>query len=202
MASWVEITKLGDMNATMPVFASCLAWLLKDRAWRMAFWWCFFFLGGLALVAATKIAFAGWGIGIRSLDFTGFSGHAMRATAIMPVFLYLILNKSTPTVRNIGVVLGLLFGLLITVSRLVVHAHSVSEAISGFVLGAIVGIGFIRIARQLANPTFNAWLVALSLFALTASPAAKPAPTETWVGKISVHLSGRDRPFTRSDWHG
>lgn len=200
MASWVAITKLGDIIATMPVFGVCLAWLIWEKAWRPALWWCLLFLGGLALVAATKIAFAGWGLGIRSLDFTGFSGHAMRSTAVMPVFLYMIARSWPPVFHISGVIAGLLFGLLVTVSRLVLDVHSVSEAVSGFVLGGLVAFGFIHILRRTWGLGLNRWLIAIGVIAMTSASAAEPAPTESWVQKIAVHLSGRERPFTREDW--
>jgi len=200
MLFWMDITKLGDMNATMPIFASCVAWLSWNKSWRVAFLLVLLFMGGLALVAATKIAFAGWGYGIRSLDFTGFSGHAMRATAITPIFFYLMLRRARPTVRNAGIAAGILFGLLITFSRLVVHAHSESEAISGFALGSMVAFAFMWLTRRCAMPKFSPWLIAVSLAAIGSSPVAPPAPTETYVQKIAVYLSDREKPFTRNDW--
>lgn len=188
------------MNATMPIFLSCLGWLVSRKAWRPAFWWAFLFLGGLTLVAATKIAFAGWGIGIRSLDYTGFSGHAMRATALAPMLLYLALRDSTFAVRGWAAAIGISFGWLITLSRLAVDAHSVSEALSGFLLGIVVALYFIKIASSHPTPRLSNWLVFLIFIFLIGSPAAKPAPTETWVQRIAVQLSGREKPFTRADW--
>jgi len=39
-----------------------------------------------AIVSASKLAFMGWGIGIRELDFTGFSGHSALFAAFWPIF--------------------------------------------------------------------------------------------------------------------
>ncbi|MEB0165436.1 phosphatase PAP2 family protein, partial [Glaciimonas sp. CA11.2] len=125
----MSITRLADTTVMLPLAAACTVWLACGRAWRMAFWWCLLFALGLTLVAATKIAFIGWGIGIQALDFTGFSGHAMRTTAVMPVLFYLLLQKSSPTVRTLGVVLGIALGVLIGISRLAVQVHSVSEVV-------------------------------------------------------------------------
>ena len=33
------------------------------------------------VVCISKLAFMGWGIGIREIDFTGFSGHTALSTA-------------------------------------------------------------------------------------------------------------------------
>src|SRR5690242_12235967 len=102
----------------LPAAALCVLSLMLGRAWRLALWWCLLLILGCTMVAASKIAFIGWGIGIQSLDFTGLSGHAMRATAIAPVFLYLISPKAPAPVRLAAVLAGIGFGLLIGVSRL------------------------------------------------------------------------------------
>jgi hypothetical protein len=197
MLSWMTITNLGGSAVMMPAAAVCAAWLVFARAWRMAFWWCLLFSAGMTLVAASKIAFIGWGIGIQSLDFTGFSGHAMRATAVMPVLFYLLLQKKGPLARTSGVALGIAFGVIIGVSRLVVHAHSVSEAVSGCVLGCMVSLGFIWSSSTSPNPVFHRWLIALSLITLIPAPMAEPVPAEQWLEAIALRLSGHDKPFGR-----
>lgn len=201
MFSWSVLTRLGDMNATMPVFLASLGWLFSLKAWRLGWWWAFLFLGGLFLVAATKIAFAGWGIGIREIDFAGFSGHAMRVAALAPVLLYLVVRNAAPAVQAVAASVGIMFACLIGVSRIVVHAHSPSEAISGFLLGTLVAIAFVWLAKKYRLPRLNIWLMLAIVAFISASPAAQPAPTETWVQKVAVYLSGREKPFTRADWH-
>jgi membrane-associated phospholipid phosphatase len=200
MIPWITITSLGGINVMAPAAAAITAWLLMGRAWRMAFWWCLLFTLGMMLVIATKIAFIGWGIGIRELDFTGFSGHSMRATAVAPVLFYLILQNATPTVRAAGVLAGLAFGLLVGVSRLVLHVHSVSEAISGWILGGVLSLGFIWLAGRGRNFLSNRLLVVLSLIALLPLPYTQPAPTQRWLTGVALYLSGNDRPFVRTGW--
>src|SRR5712692_9155992 len=102
MISWMKITGFGGTAVMMPAAAVIVAWLLAGRAWRMALWWCLLFSFGIGIVVATKLAFIGWGIGVRSLDFTGISGHSMRATAVIPVMLYLLLLKARPVARASG----------------------------------------------------------------------------------------------------
>jgi hypothetical protein len=200
MSTWIAITGLGGITVMAPAAAVITAWLLMGRAWRMAFWWCLLFTLGMALVVATKIAFIGWGIGIRELDFTGVSGHAMRATAVAPVLLYLLLQNATPAVRASGVLAGLGFGLLIRVSRLVLHAHSVSEAVAGWVLGSMLSLGFIWLSGGGRYSFSNRVLVVFSLMALLPLPYAEPAPTQRWLTDVALYLSGNDRPFVRTGW--
>jgi len=187
----------GDTVVTLPAAAAIIAWLLIGRAWRMAFWWGLLFSLGLFIVLATKVAFIGWGIGIEALDFTGISGHAMRASAVFPVIAYLLLQHSTARARSRGIAAGIGIGLLIGVSRLVLHAHSLSEVMSGAVLGTAIALGFIRIATAGTGLQLNRWLVALSMCALVPTSYAEPAPTNDWVNAIALYLSGHDKPYVR-----
>ena len=183
-----------------PTAVAITAWLALGRAWRLALWWCALFIGGMALVVATKIAFVGWGLGIRSLDFTGFSGHSMRAAAVAPVLLYLMLQKTPRYARIMGVMLGLAFSILIAVSRLQVHAHSVSESVAGWVLGAAVSLGFIWIMSAKPKVELHPWLILLSLLGLLVTPYAEPTPTQRWITNAALNLSGHNRPYIRVTW--
>lgn len=200
MNSWHAITLFGDTNATMPLAAGIFLWLAAARAWRMAGWWLLLFGGGLALVAATKIAFIGWGIGIRSLDFTGISGHAMRAMAVFPVLGYLLVSGRMPAARAGTIGAGFAAAGLICVSRVAVHAHSASEAVAGALLGAAVAFGFFRIARSMRAPSAHRWIIGLSLLAMLFASRAAPAPTERWITAVALYVSGHDEPFRREEW--
>jgi membrane-associated phospholipid phosphatase len=200
MISWGKITYFGDTVVMMPAAAAIIIWLVIGRAWRMAFWWSILFTVGLVLVVATKIAFIGWGIGIRSLDFTGISGHSMRATAVLPVLCYLMLQKSSPGLRALGICFGLMLGLLLGISRIAVHAHSISEAAAGCLLGGMISLGFIRISGSLQKPVLHRWLIVLSMLALLPTSYAKPAPTQRWMNGVALYLSGHDRPYSRKQW--
>ncbi len=200
MISWFSITTAGSFTVMAPAAIAITVWLALNRAWRLVALWCALFIGGMGLVVATKIAFIGWGIGIRSLDFTGISGHAMRATAVAPVLLYLLLQTTTRMGRQAGIVLGLSFGVLIAYSRLVVHAHSPSEAISGWLLGATVALSFIRILSQSAKIQLSSWVIAVSLLGLLSSPGITPVPTQRLIIDTSLYLSGHELPYIRATW--
>jgi membrane-associated phospholipid phosphatase len=198
MIPWQHITSLGDSVVTLPAAAAILLWLVAGNAWRMAFWWSALFTGGLVAVIITKVAFIGWGIGSPLLDFTGISGHATRATAVLPVVFYLLLQRSPAQVRWLGVSCGLAFGVLIAISRVVLNDHSVSEAVAGCILGSMVSIGFMWLSRPLPKPFLNRWLIAASLLVLLPTTHAEPAPTGDWMNAVALYLSGRDRPYVRT----
>ena len=147
MISWNDITGIGDTVVMLPAAAVIGAWLLAARAARMAVRWCAMFGAALVCVLMTKIAFAGWGIGIRAFDFAGISGHAMRALAVLPVLCYLALRHAPARWRVAGVALGMLGGGLISASRLALQLHSLSETVAGAALGLLVSLGFIWVCR-------------------------------------------------------
>lgn len=189
MISWALFTKLADSNFTMPLAALLAIWLAGARAWRPFFLWCLLFGGAITLVVASKIAYIGWGIGIAALDFTGISGHAMRASAIAPALLYILLQKQTPRLQIIGVLCGLGFGVAIGISRLAVHVHSVSEVISGCLLGAFVSMFFIWLIRD-RKISFDRRLLLMGMLALLPVLGLKPAPTDFWMEGVARYLGG------------
>lgn len=200
MLNWISLTRLADTVVMLPAAALCLIWLLMGMATRLALWWCVLLSGGLALVAATKIAFLGWNIGIPAWDFTGISGHAMRATAIMPVLLYLVFINASRRLRQGAVMSGMAFGVLIGVSRFMVDAHSPSEAITGCLLGAMVSTAFLVMMRAPGRPGLKikpAQALPLLLLLLLPVFTAKPAPTERWLRWVAMTLSGHDKVYSR-----
>lgn len=201
MIAWSEITQFGDISITSLIAFAIAAWLFVEDEKRLALWWCMLFAAGMGVVIATKIAFIGWGIGIRALDFTGFSGHAMRSAAVMPVLFYLVLQRTPLLYRAGAVIVGLAFGAIVAASRLAVHAHSISEVIAGWFLGALVSMLFIWTAHTtLRKHVFKPLRIALSLLVLLPAPYVYPAPTQQWLTEISLFFSGHEQPFPRTKW--
>jgi membrane-associated phospholipid phosphatase len=205
MLNWISVTRLADTVVMLPAAVLCLIWLMMGGASRLALWWCVLLSAGLILVAATKIAFLGWGIGISALDFTGISGHAMRATAIMPVLLYLVFINASWRWRVGAIKAGMVFGVLIGVSRLVVHVHSPTEVVAGCLLGAVVSSTFLRMMLRVPQPVLQPRKrYALPLLVLLLVPVftAKPAPTERWMDAIAMTLSGHEKLYSRGHCRG
>jgi membrane-associated phospholipid phosphatase len=194
---WTYFTKLADTNVMMPLAFLLAAWLACLQRWREAVLWLLLFCGALAIVAATKIAYVGWGIGIASLDFAGISGHAMRAAAVAPVFACFALRKRTPAAVALALGAGIAFGILIAISRLVLHQHSVSEVVSGVLLGSATAFAFLSLRLTRRILPWNIAVVAVCLLIVFAGLMAKPAPTERLIVRIALYLSGRDTPYHR-----
>ena len=200
MISWFDITTAGSFSIMAPAAAVVAVWLALNRAWQLVLWWCLLFIAAMGLAVASKIAFIGWGIGIRSLNFTGFSGHALRTASVVPVLLYLLLQKTTSAPRKLGILLGLAFAILIGWSRLAVNAHSVSEVVAGWLLGTSVSLGFIWILSHSPKIELNPWVIMLSLIGLLATPNIAPVPTQRWITEAALYISGHDRPYIRATW--
>ncbi|HWT38355.1 MAG TPA: phosphoesterase, partial [Paraburkholderia sp.] len=121
---WYLITNFGGAGLTLPLAFAIALWLAVGYSWRLAAGWLFLLGVAVTLVTVTKIAFLGWGIGVRVWDFTGLSGHAMFATAVFPVAAFLALLSAPPAVRIAGLALALLGGATVGLSRVVIEAHS------------------------------------------------------------------------------
>jgi membrane-associated phospholipid phosphatase len=197
MSFWAAFTKLADTYVLLPVALLCAAWLALARAWRFALLWLVLLGFGLCLVAATKVAFVGWGLGIRAWNFTGFSGHAMRASAIAPVTCYLLAQRGPETARRLAMLLSVVFAILIGVSRLEVHVHSVSEVVSGACLGFIVSTLFLSALRRAPCLNIPRYIFLTVMLPLLMFKESAPAPTEQWVQRVALALSGNRAPYTR-----
>lgn len=198
---WNGISFAADMSLMGPAGAAIALWLLASRQWRLVLSWSLWYGGGLLLVVLSKLAFIGWGVGSSELDFTGFSGHAMRAGAVFPVLMYVVLQRAARPWRHAGVLLGVAFAILVAISRVVVGAHSVSESVSGCVLGLAMALGFMWTARGDVSFAISRTLVLASLCLMVLlSFKAEPMPTELWLEKLALALSGHQEVFSRAHW--
>jgi membrane-associated phospholipid phosphatase len=208
---WVAVTRLGEAQILLPAFVAGALWLAFARpagargrvaqgnahahdhpARLSALRWSAGIFASTFVTTLSKVAFLGFGVGIATLDFTGFSGHSMYATAILPVLAAIVGGWR-------GAVVGLLLALLITYSRVDLGAHSWSEALSGLVLGGAVA--WWTLADYLSHPgaVRAPWWLPLLLGAwLTLLPMrAPPSRTHGVVVAIALKASGHSRPYTR-----
>jgi len=188
------------MTVLGPAGAAIALWLAIGSSWRLALNWCLLYGAGLGLVVLTKVAFIGWGVGIYTADFTGFSGHAFRSAAVVPVAAFVALRGVSRPLRVAGVALGTAFALLVSFARVEGGFHSVSEAVTGTVLGLMVAFAFIWQAREAPKFVLSWVLVLASLCILAFTPQVEPVDTESVLTTVALRLSGHEEPFTRMDW--
>lgn len=199
MLWWSHLSALGGLNVTALVAVGVTAWLVGSRCWRLALVWCLVFGGAMAVAAASQIAFIGWGVGIRALSFTGFSGHATRAATVFPVALFLLVERQPRRVRLAAVAAGSLLAVAVALARIRIGAHSPSEAVAGCVLG--LGAAALFLARARAAQDCSPRPLLLGLLAATILlPHADPVYSHQWVTAAALKLSGRDRVYLRDGW--
>ncbi len=184
----------------IPLAIVVAVWLALGYPWRYAACWLLVLGGASGLVFLTKLAFMGWGIGVRELDFTGISGHAMISSAVLPVALFVACLPGRQWVRALGVVLGLLIGIVVGVSRILLNAHSLSEVVTGCGLGALTALLFVAYAWRAESGKLSPAPVAVSLAIVAVVLHGIPVPTQRWITDIALQLSGRDQPFIRARW--
>ena len=171
-----------------------------ERSWKALLAWFGYLAFGLAVVVVSKVAFIGWGIGVRAWDFTGFSGHAERATMVMPVLCYTFFRQASATVRHVAVALGFLTALGASLSRYVLHCHSVSEVIGGALLGSVLAAAFIAGHGRAAAFSRGLPLVLAGGFVLLVAPRMEPGTSQHLLTDIALRVSGHHQPFTRDQW--
>ena len=201
-SAWHLFTRLGEAQILLPAMAAALLWLvLVARTPRLAAWWLGATAAAAALTTATKVAFFGYEVGYAPLDYTGISGHAMFAAAVLPVLAGLLAGGAALRSRRAAVAAGYLLAASIAYSRLRVGAHSPVEAVAGLALGSLAS-GLALWAPPLPAMRPPAWLaVGLALWVLSLPVGAPPSPTHGWVIRLSMAVSDRAQPYSRHAMH-
>lgn len=199
---WIAVTQFGNSTLLLPAALVLALWLLSARAWRLAGVWSLSFGTAVMLVLGSKLAFLGWGLGLAAIDFTGISGHATVSTSVCTMAAWLATASRPRPTRLVAIGGGLLLGLLVCISRLVLHAHSVSEVVAGFVLGAVAA--GLPIAYAWATPPRLAqrWVpLALAATIALLPQAVRPAESHGVVKAMALKASGRIEVYSRSMLH-
>ena len=200
-AYWELITHLGSVGLMLPVFAGSAIGLLQARQNESAKTWGSAIVIAVLVTLISKIAFLGWGVGIAKLDFTGISGHALLAAAVLPVAFGWLLSTNESRIHLIGAGIGFLLAIAVGVSRVELEYHSVSEVACAWIIGfPVSGLALMRLTRH-QSPHW-AFRLVLLLVCLAIEPlASNIIPTHDWEAEFAVRLSGHDRPFTREFLH-
>ncbi|PJL44909.1 phosphoesterase PA-phosphatase [Stenotrophomonas maltophilia] len=190
--AWRTLSALGDSRWLLPMALVLLITLPRTDA-RLKWRWLLAIAVTAGVTLASKLAFMGWGIGIESAHFTGFSGHAAMSSVIYPVVGVLLAGPGKRA-RTIGLVIGLLLATAVAWSRIPLHVHSLSEAIAGLVLGLGFSGWALRAALPSGRPT--ALVVAVAMFAGMFLPITLPdVHTHQLVIAFAQLISGRAEIF-------
>lgn len=158
---WRALSTLGDSRWLLPM-ALVLLFTLPRADVRLKRRWMLAIAVVAGVTLASKLAFMGWGLGIRGLHFTGFSGHAAMSSVVYPVVGVLLAGpgKRACVIGSLG---GGLLAVAIAWSRIPMHAHSLSEVIAGLMLGLGCATRVLYAAqpsRRVATPAIAAAVLA------------------------------------------
>jgi len=198
---WRTLTYFGDSMLLIPtavIIALVLPW--KSSSQRTVWYWLLAFgLAGL-LVSLSKIMFLGFGIGSARFNFTGFSGHSAMSSTLWPVMMWLISGRWSTFWRAVTIAIGYAIPLMVGFSRLVIHAHSVSEVLAGLLLGFTLSSAFLISQRRTVLKGFSALQVGVAfLVPLLLMGHGRVATTQQFLERLSVKLAGLEKPFKRAD---
>lgn len=201
MNLWPFITNFGDATLMLPSALIVGLWLALGSGARAMLLWFGLFAFACLLTAATKIAFFGWCLGIRALDFTGISGHSMQSSSLLPMLIWLLLGQHRR--RALAFSLGAAAALLVAYSRIHLGYHSLSEVIAGTALGLAVSGLCLRLLPSQASlaPWQKLPLVLSLMLPLLLVQHGERAPTHTLMQKLGTLAAGRERPYSRADLH-
>jgi len=195
---WFFVSRLGEAQILLPAMAGALLWLvLQPRCRPLAAVWLAAVTAAAALTTASKVAFIGYELGYAPLDYSGISGHAMFAAAILPVLLRVQFANAAPRRAAFASAAGYALALLVAVSRLKLGAHSVADVVLGGSLGVLASTWALRFwpAGPQRPPI---WLpAALALWLVMLPAAAPPSNTHGLVTALALEISGRPFPYTR-----
>ncbi|WP_205950523.1 phosphatase PAP2 family protein [Pantoea stewartii] len=198
---WKTLTYFGDSMLLIPtavIIALILPWKSDNR--RTVWYWLFAFgLAGL-VVSLSKILFLGFGIGSARFNFTGFSGHSAMSATLWPVMLWLISGRWPSLWRGFAIGVGYMIPLMVGLSRLVIHAHSLSEVLTGLLLGFTLSTAFLLSQRETALKGFS-WpqIAAALLVPVLLLGHGRIATTQQFLEHFSARLAGLEKPYTRAD---
>lgn len=189
---WRTLSALGDSRWLLPMALVLLITLPRADV-RLKWRWLLAIAVTAGVTLASKLAFMGWGIGIKSVHFTGFSGHAAMSSVVYPVVGVLLAGPGKRA-RAIGLVIGALLATAIAWSRIPLHAHSLSEVIAGLALGLSCSTW----ALYAASPVGRARVIAVvgAVLAGMVLPLALPdVHTHQLVIALAKLISGRAEIF-------
>jgi membrane-associated phospholipid phosphatase len=201
---WHLLSLPGAFGLVLPLLV-CAAWRLRqdsaDGA-RAARRWLLASAGAVAIVITSKVAFYGWGTGIRAWNLTCPSGHTVLALLLWPPLLGLLVPPHQRAWRALAISAGLLLGLGCAVSRLMIQAHPPSEVLAGLAVGGLAAVLAVRAVRGQHLALRRAALAAVAVLLLGVCMAVMPIglPAEQWFALLGARLAGREQPVQRKAW--
>lgn len=198
--AWWVITHMGASSLLLPALVLVLGGLWESDARTVARAYLMRIVLAVTITVISKCLFFGWGIGIAALDFTGISGHTLLATSILPLLLRGIPWPAMQA-RGLGAAMGWALALAVGISRVMVNAHSVSEVVAGWILGAAVSWPTLRALGSRPLTHWASKFAPLILLLALHGNSATLLPTHEIEVRLALWVSGQGKPFVRHHLH-
>lgn len=195
-----EVTRFADMSVMLPTAAVIASWLLLARSARAALAWLAVLCASYLPVTVSKLAFKGWGLGIRALNFAVISGQALNATLIGTVLLSLLARQLRPRLRWPAALAGLGTGSWFSLTRVAGHSHSLSEAIFGFLFGATAACLFLLRLERYRLQHLRPLPLLLGIGLIGYATTLPRLPVEEWLDRLALGMSGHAQVFVPCSW--
>ncbi|MDE2504989.1 MAG: phosphatase PAP2 family protein [Burkholderiales bacterium] len=169
----IAFTELGDAQVLLPVILIALAWFLIHRLWLTAGYWLAAIGGAEVLAKVLKLALhrqrpGPFYSGIEQFSFP--SGHATMSVVVYGFLAFLVCRAARSGFRKAAISLTATLITLITLSRLYLGAHWLSDVLGGLSFG-VAWIAALAIAyeyqshEQLRPEKFAALMLATLIIA-------------------------------------
>lgn len=201
---WRWMEPFGNSAILLPVAILFGAILLARPATRRNGWlWLAILAVECACVGGTKMLYMAWGWAPPGLNFIGLSGDSAMAFVSWPVAGASVMSHHRPLARLGAVAVGVLLAVLVSTSRVTLFAHSVSEAVSGGIFGALLVAVFLKLTWH-DPPAIPARLARAPVAALVAlllltSEQQRPIDYNAMFIHTARVISGQDTVYTRCD---
>lgn len=200
--NWHWLSALGNAALVLPLFGCTILLLaMQSPAGRTtARRWLNATAAACVLVAGSKIAFYGWGTGVKAWNLAMPSGHATLALAFWPVLLAVLVPERRRW-RYLATATGVALGVACALSRVALRAHPPSEAIAGCAIGlAAMAMAVPPMQLRLTIPRSGLAAAGLMALLLWANPHSLHLPSERWLARAGAWLSGQPTPVSRRLW--
>lgn len=181
------ITDFGDLAVLLPLVAVVTAWLVTIRQPRILLWWLVAVALCMSSTAALKIYFF---VCPPLVDLHSPSGHTSLSTLVYGALTLAVAMIVTGWKRIAVFAAGATFVAAIGVSRVAIHAHSLTEVL----VGSLIGIAALALfagqfwPRRPAEPRLQPMLIAC--IALMVMLNGQDLHAEGFLHTIGHYLNG------------
>ncbi|WP_271193392.1 phosphatase PAP2 family protein [Pseudomonas turukhanskensis] len=201
MESEFSITPYMGITVMIPALLLVAAWLNYSASRGAAQLWLLVVALAYGAVMVSKVAFKGWGHGLETLNIAVFSGHAMNACLVLPVFFSLLVRQWRPWLRWPVALAALVWGWYFAITIVAPTVHPVSEAIAGALIGSLGSLTFLALAERVDIRPLPGRAMAMGFTVIAVCASFPKYTAEGVLNHFAIILSGAEEPYIKPHWH-